>query len=78
MILNIMGLLGVPKLQNMYILTKIRRGNVNGNVHGNLPKIMCMCMGTWEHGGNSIGNVHTWSMDEIGELLWEPWHMAGP
>ena len=27
-ILNIMGLLGVPKLQNMRILTKIQHGNV--------------------------------------------------
>jgi hypothetical protein len=60
MILNIMGLLGVPKLPYMYILTKIRRGNANGNVHGNVPNLMCMCMGTWEHGGGkSIGNVNT-------------------
>jgi hypothetical protein len=41
---------------------------------------LCACV--WERrntgGGNSIGNVNTRSMDEIGELLWEPWHMAGP
>jgi hypothetical protein len=52
MILNIMGLLGVPNFQNMHTLTKTQRGNVNGNMHGNLPMHMGLCMGTqlgtWE------------------------------
>ena len=79
MILNIMGLLGVPKSQTTYMRTKIGDGNVNGNVHGNLPKMHNVRVGTWGHGrGGSIGGVDMWSMATIGVLVWEPGHMAVP
>lgn len=71
MILNIMGLLGVPKSQNMYTLTKTQRGNVNGNVHGNLPKGMSACMitrsGTWERAGET----------QLGTSICEVWTRMG-
>ena len=74
MILNIMGLLGVPKLQNMNTLVQRERGNIYVNIARtpgtSVGTFMGSCMGTWEHVrelvwertsmcGNSFGNVGT-------------------
>jgi hypothetical protein len=52
MILNIMGLLGVPKLQNMYTLAQRKCGNVYVNVVGTpgtfVGTFMGSCLETWE------------------------------
>jgi hypothetical protein len=81
-----MGLLGVPKLQNMYTLVQRERGNVYVNVARTpgtfVGTFMGSCLGTWEHVcelvwertsmcENSIGNVGTC------EFLWEQEHMFG-
>jgi len=50
MILDIMGLLGVPKLQNMYTLVQRQRGNVYVNIARTpgtfVGTFMGSCLGT--------------------------------
>ena len=76
-----MGLLEVPKLQNMYTLVQRERGNVYVNVIGTPGTFVGMftesCLGTWEHlcefvwehqskCRNAIGNVGTWMGNMFG------------
>ena len=50
-ILNILGLLGVPQLQNMYTLAQWEHGNVYGNVYVNaIGTWECVWECGWEHG----------------------------
>ena len=79
MLLNIMGLLGVPKLRNMYISLKKCSGNAKGNVHGNLPKTMlCVYGNVGTRRGTRLGTSIRGVCTRFGEHLWEPVHMAGP
>ena len=58
MILNILELLGVPILQNMYTLAQWEHGNVYGNVYVN-------AIGTWERGRGLVwehGSVYDFPM----------------
>ena len=56
--LNILGLLGVPKLQNMYTLAQWEHGNVYGNAIGTWERV-------WERGWELVwehGSVYEFPM----------------
>ena len=78
MILNIMGLLGVPKLQNMRNLTKIQHGNVFVNAIKPRERSWERSWELeWEHGSlyvNSIGNVGTCMGTRLG--TWRTWERS--